>query len=243
MNVILSLPLEIRLAVVFVLGACVGAAANWAIYALAWHPRPISPWSRPDPSAPPRRLWDRLPILGWLGLRREAALHGGGFWVRPMLVEVLDGRGPGLALLVGGRRRRACCRRVSRAMLGPGLQTVLHFEFAAHCLLIALMLAGSLIDVDEKIIPDEITVPARWSGCCWRPCALGRFCRTRRCSDPASCTSPRPTTGRRGSMAGLGPDRWPLPWAAGGCGAVAILPRSWYRRHGWLRAVQLSCAG
>ena len=47
MNFILSTPLEVRLAVLFLLGACLGGAVNLAIYRLAWHPRAISPWSRP----------------------------------------------------------------------------------------------------------------------------------------------------------------------------------------------------
>ena len=38
------------------------------------------------------------------------------------------------------------------------------FEFAAHAVLIALMLAASMIDVDEKIIPDEITIPGTLVG-------------------------------------------------------------------------------
>ncbi len=42
--------------------------------------------------------------------------------------------------------------------LPPGVQATLHLQFAAHCLLIGLMLAASMIDVDEKTIPDEITV-------------------------------------------------------------------------------------
>ena len=138
-------------------------AANWAIYALAWHPRPISPWSRPDPSGPPRRLWDRLPIIGWLGLRREAALHRRGFWVRPMLVEVL--MGVGLAWLYWWEVEAAgLLPQGVGTLLGLGDKTVLHFEFLAHCFLIALMLAGSLIDVDEKIIPDEITVSGTLAG-------------------------------------------------------------------------------
>ncbi len=41
---------------------------------------------------------------------------------------------------------------------------MLHLEFAAHAVLIALMLAASLIDVDEKIIPDEITIPGTLVG-------------------------------------------------------------------------------
>ena len=40
----------------------------------------------------------------------------------------------------------------------------MHLEFAAHAVLIALMLAASLIDVDEKIIPDEITIPGTLVG-------------------------------------------------------------------------------
>ncbi len=40
---------------------------------------------------PPRKLSDRLPVLGWLGLRRERDLHGAGFWIRPLAVEVLTG--------------------------------------------------------------------------------------------------------------------------------------------------------
>ena len=122
MNLILSIPLEARLAAVFVLGACVGSAVNLAIYRLAWRPRPISPWSRPEPSAPPRRVWDRLPIFGWLGLRREAGLHGAGFWVRPMLLELLAGIGLAwlywwevvAAGLLPPGLPRAVCRRASR---------------------------------------------------------------------------------------------------------------------------------
>ena len=157
MNLILSVPLEVRLALVFLLGACLGGAANWAIYRLAWNPRPISPWSRPDAAAPPRRFADRLPILGWLGLRREAALHGPGFWLRPMLLELLAGCG--LAALywwevgAGGLLPAGIV-----GPLSPGVQAILHLQFTAHCILIGLMLAASMIDVDEKTIPDEITV-------------------------------------------------------------------------------------
>ena len=36
----------------------------------------------------------------------------------------------------------------------------LHLQFASHTLLLCWMLAASLIDIDAKIIPDEITVSA-----------------------------------------------------------------------------------
>ena len=38
--------LALRLVAVFFVGVCLGSFVNWAIYALAWTPRPISPWSR-----------------------------------------------------------------------------------------------------------------------------------------------------------------------------------------------------
>ncbi len=90
-TLILSIPIEVRLAILFLLGCCVGAAINLGIYRLAWFPRPIGPWTRPHPKAPRRRIWDRVPVIGWLGMRREAKLHGAGFWIRPMLLELLVG--------------------------------------------------------------------------------------------------------------------------------------------------------
>lgn len=73
---------------VFGVGLALGGAINWAIYTWAFYARAISPWSRPDPQAPPRHWSDRLPVIGWLGLRREAALHGRWFWLRPLLIEL-----------------------------------------------------------------------------------------------------------------------------------------------------------
>ena len=150
------IPLELRLALVFLIGACLGSLVNWAIYALAWHSRPISPWSRGPIDAPPRRRADRIPILGWLGLRREAHVHGRGFWIRPLLLEL--GLGVALAALYWWEVERLGLiqTQVGFAIappLGP-----LHWQFVAHTLLLCWMLAASFIDIDEKIIPDEITV-------------------------------------------------------------------------------------
>ena len=73
----IGLPIGLRLVMVAVLGLMGGALANLVIYTFAYfNPRPISPWIRPAEDAPPRSLFDRLPVLGWLGLRREASIHG-----------------------------------------------------------------------------------------------------------------------------------------------------------------------
>jgi leader peptidase (prepilin peptidase)/N-methyltransferase len=245
MDFIFSLSMHARLAVVFALGACLGAAINLAIYQLAWYPRPISPWSLPDPKAPRRRAWDRLPIVGWLGLRRESGLHGSGFWLRPMCVELFAGLG--FAWLywweVGAAGLFPLDLPRPEIGLHPGLVAVLHAQFASHVLLIALMLAASLIDVDEKIIPDTITIPGTLVGlllaAAW-PMSLLPDVMQVRADFFLRLTSPNPWidcldgSPRNGSL-WLGLSCWWL-WS------LALLPRTWYARHGWRRAIALCWA-
>ncbi len=88
MGFILDISLCVRLLSLFILGGIVGGQINRGIYRLAViNPRQIDPWSRPDANAPVRRWFDRLPIVGWFGLRREEPIHGRLFWVRPLLIE------------------------------------------------------------------------------------------------------------------------------------------------------------
>ena len=181
MTHILSIPIEARLAILFVLGCCLGAVINLGIYRLAWSPRPISPWSRPHPNAPPRRGWDRLPVIGWLGLRREASLYGAGFWVRPMLLELLTGIVFALlyrwevvrfglvpayetAVRYHLLRDDAFAPFGIAGPLGIALPTIRHEQFLAHAILFCFMLIASWIDIDEMTIPDGVTIPATLVG-------------------------------------------------------------------------------
>jgi prepilin signal peptidase PulO-like enzyme (type II secretory pathway) len=150
------MPLPLRLAIVFIIGACLGSLVNWAIYALAWRPRPISPWSRLLPGASPRGRLDRVPVVGWFALSREAAVHGPRFWIRPLLLEIA--LGVGLAALYWWEVARLGLieGQVGVAIMPPTGQ--IHWQFASQALLLCWMLAASVIDIDEKIIPDEITV-------------------------------------------------------------------------------------
>lgn len=149
--------LALRLVAVFVIGLCLASVVNWAIFALAWTPRPISPWSRLPPNVARRRRWDRVPIFGWLSLRREAETHGRGFWIRPLLLEIA------LALAMAGlywwevARLSLVQPQVGPAPIVPPWLTV-HLQYFSHVILLCWMLAASFIDIDEKIIPDEITV-------------------------------------------------------------------------------------
>ncbi len=151
------IPLALRLVAVFVVGVCLGSFVNWAIYALAWTPRPISPWSRLPVDSPRDAGRIACPYLGWLALRREADMHGRGFWIRPLLLEV--GFGVALALLYWWEVVRLALiqPQVGPAPIVPPM-LALHLQFFSHAILLCWMLAASFIDIDEKIIPDEITV-------------------------------------------------------------------------------------
>ncbi len=255
-------PLAVIVALIFLLGACIGSLANLGVYRLAWNLRPIGPWTRPHDKAPPRRWTDRLPIVGWWGLRRESALHGPGFWVRPMLLELL--LGTGLAALYWWEIGRQGLLPAGTPPLAGTAMLILHAQYAAHLLLISLMVVAAMIDLDERIIPDTITVPGVWAGlliaaiCPWSllpefvppDAGIARLnylaaisAETWQILQPAS---PQMAVG--GLLGWMPFDRpqgipdFPQPWllaVALGCWwlwCVALLPRVWYSRYGWRRA-------
>jgi prepilin signal peptidase PulO-like enzyme (type II secretory pathway) len=159
-------PIAIRLTVIAMAGAVIGGWVNWAIYCWAWSPRDISPWSPAPAGCRPRSWRDRLPILGWIGLRRDVAVHGRGFWVRPLLIELF--LGAGLAALYWWEVEQVGLLRPQLAPLGvAGLSApswVLHATFLSHAILFVLMTVASFIDIDEKTIPDRITDPGTLLG-------------------------------------------------------------------------------
>ena len=250
----IELPVAGPLVGLFVLGLCVGGLVNLGIYRLAWHARSISPWSTPPADGPPRRWSDRLPIFGWLGLRREAAIHGRGFWFRPMLVELLSG--VGFAALYWWEIDRL-------GLLLPGVPrpsaAVLHATCAAHLVLVSLMLVASLIDCDEKIIPDGITVSGTLVAllaaaiCPWS--LLPDMFRRVNLGMLGNLLGPPPAPPAYDFLRLTSPNPWPN-WLAGFPRAwplliglacwwlwcLALTYRTWYARHGWLRALELMCA-
>ena len=251
----------------FVLGALLGGLANLAAYRLAWHARWISPWSGPDPRAkelkiPPRRLFDRVPIWGWLGLAREAPLHGRGFWIRPMLVELACAFG--LAWLYWWEiDQTALLPEALRRAIPRTWMLMLHVQFAVHTLLIWLMLAASLIDTDEKTIPDAITVPgtllALLISAVYPLSLLPAFVVPAVAGVPPNVVADviwqNLTPQALPVMTVTAPNDMP-PWL-GPCPAAvslaialccwslacfALLRRDWYARHGWKRAFAILCA-
>jgi len=247
-NALLALPMEVRLALLFVVGIAVGGLINVGIYRLAWNRRAIGPWLRPHSDAPARRLRDCLPIIGWLGLRREAPIHGRGFWIRPMLLELLVGAG--FAALYWWEIDRqgllpSQCRHLSLFDV-----TAAHQAYVAHIVLFSLMLVVSCIDIDEKTIPDAITVPGALVG-------LGLAILWPRSSLPIITVVERqyyPTL-QLDPLTLASPNSWPVSldgFPHGGSlmfalaclwlWCAALLPRRWYGRHGIGRALRLIVA-
>ncbi|MDA1055104.1 MAG: prepilin peptidase [Planctomycetota bacterium] len=138
----------------FLLGVLVATQLNRGIYRLAWFARPIGPWSAPHQDAPGRRWADRIPVIGWLALSREASLHGRGFWIRPMLIELATG------ICFAGLYWHEVGRFVDAQQL-PSFATlgILQAQYFSHIILFSLMLVATFIDFDEQTIPDAITVP------------------------------------------------------------------------------------
>ena len=146
------LPNFVVIPLLALLGAVIGAAINWAIYSWCYFSRrPVSPWMSCEDPPLVRTTFDKIPILGWFSLRRHVKELGAAFWIRPLLIEIVWAMGlpwfwfwqsgPGLTGGVGV----------------PALW--IETWFWGHMVLIALMFVATFIDFDEKIIPDEITLP------------------------------------------------------------------------------------
>jgi leader peptidase (prepilin peptidase) / N-methyltransferase len=150
-----------KLTLLFFIGAWLGALVNLGIYRLAYLRRRISPWSFTHGKIPRRRWLDRIPIIGWFALRREERIHGAGFWVRPMLLELIFALGmPALFWM-----EIVKCG-LNTSPLFPGLRptdpqfgVALIQQFSIHVVLLAFMVVATFIDIDEQTIPDIVSVP------------------------------------------------------------------------------------
>jgi len=135
-----------------VVGALVSAMINWAIYSWSvFSRRPVSPWMRlldEEQALLGDRTWlDRIPVYGWIRLRRH---HEKSWtWIRPMLIDVVW-----LGFNAGNLPVMA------------GWSSYAEIWFWSHTLLIALLFIATFIDFDERLIPDQITVPGTLAGLC-----------------------------------------------------------------------------
>ncbi len=155
MNWLLTVPISSRLILLFLVGVVLGGWLNRGIYSLAWNRRCLGPWSPPPPDCPPRRASDWVPVCGWWWLRRESTGHGRGYWIRPLLLELATGLG--LAGLYYWEVQRQALWPQLAGLPQPSA-AALHAQYLSHVVLMALMTVATFIDLDEQLIPDEITV-------------------------------------------------------------------------------------
>ena len=163
---LLGIPLAVRLVLLFVIGVLAAGPINWAADAWAWNHRWRSPWRRAPAGHGPRSWLDCLPLVGWWRLRREEATHGVGFWLRPLLVELTCGAALATlyywetetAGLIAGQINPRVAGGIAMINVST-LAAYLHAGFLFHAVLGALMMIASLIDIDDRIIPDQVTVP------------------------------------------------------------------------------------
>jgi leader peptidase (prepilin peptidase)/N-methyltransferase len=242
--------ISLRVGLVGLIGLLIAPWINWAIYNLAYGPRPISPWFRRRylPLASRDAQWQEFlataghwscahwPIFGWWTLRHETRFFGKYFWLRPCCLEVLFPLGLGWWYWYetsGGL--------LPRLALPPSIemQAWLHLQFVAHAILGMAMIIATFIDFDERTIPDSITIPGTLIG------LIGAACSSR-WHLPIDLTS---TLDNAWPSALTYDAPWRLATYGGSTGLwlvlsswtlwiLGLLDRRWIRRRGFWKACQ-----
>ncbi len=151
-----SLPLALRMLIVFLLSVVASRFANWAIYGWAHYSRQLGPWAKPPKGYPSHSWADHLPVVGWWLLRRESKEYGANYWLRPLLIELLF---PLTVTWYFHFLTSGGTLPSTFALFIPILQVELHGQFIGHFVLITLMTIATFIDFDEQSIPDSVTIP------------------------------------------------------------------------------------
>jgi leader peptidase (prepilin peptidase)/N-methyltransferase len=123
-------------ALAFVLGALVGSFLNVVVHRLPRGESIVHPGSHCPACGHAIRPWHNVPLLGWLWLRGRCRDCGIGISARYPLVELAT----------------AVLFAIVAERFGPSLLAGLWMGFAAA------LLVAALIDVDHRIIPDEVSL-------------------------------------------------------------------------------------
>jgi len=138
--------------IISLIGLFAGAAVNWGIYNLAWTKKQISPWGKLPQTISKRPWLARIPIIGWWSLRSEATLHGNNFWFRPACIEL----GTAAVFALFYYQQTELMELISLAHNMP--PNLLWLQLIPHLILVVLLITATFIDLDERLIPDTITV-------------------------------------------------------------------------------------
>jgi len=125
----------------FALGACIASFLNVVIWRVPRGESIVSPPSHCPKCGAPIRWYQNIPILSWLALGGKCAKCRAPISPRYILIEALGG---GLFLAVFAAFFHPT---------PPGLLTVL-----VMWIWVSLMIVGSMIDFDHKLLPDFVTI-------------------------------------------------------------------------------------
>jgi len=138
--------------IVSLIGLCAGVVVNWGIYNLAWTRKRISPWGKLPQTISKRPWLARIPVIGWWSLRSEEALHGKRFWFRPACIEL----GTAAVFALFYYHQIDFLKSISLWANVPS--DLLWVQLIPHLILVVLLITATFIDLDERLIPDTITV-------------------------------------------------------------------------------------
>jgi len=120
----------------FLVGACIGSFLNVVIYRLPRGESIVSPRSRCPGCGRAIPAWENIPIVSFVALRGKCAGCGGTISWRYPAVELLTATGYGAIVLLDG----------------PG------FPLLRDLLFFSLLIPVAFIDIDHRIIPDELSL-------------------------------------------------------------------------------------
>jgi leader peptidase (prepilin peptidase) / N-methyltransferase len=129
---------EIIIPIVFIFGACIGSFLNVCVYRIPISRSIVKPGSMCPRCQSSIRFYDNIPILSYLWLMGKCRRCGEKISIRYPIIEMLTGF-------------LAC---ICFIKFGYSLEFIIYFAF------ITILLVISFIDLDYKIIPDIISLPA-----------------------------------------------------------------------------------
>lgn len=139
----------------FALGACIASFLNVVIWRVPRGESIVFPPSHCPKCGKSIPWWMNVPILSWLSLRGRCAFCKTAISPRYIIVETLGGilfLGAFLHLFAGEAKAASLAAESSFGFALPVLYLVVLWIW------IALMIAGSFIDFDHKLLPDFTTV-------------------------------------------------------------------------------------
>jgi len=160
----MNAPAAIFLLFVFAFGLVVGSFLNVLIARLPFEKSVIWPGSRCFICLQSLRFADNLPILGYLRLRGRCRLCGATFSSRYLWVELATGLAFVGLFVAEITFNTGEAPGLKNAMWG-GVPTLnAWILFFVHSFLLAMLIAASVIDLQFKIVPAQITITGTLAG-------------------------------------------------------------------------------